>query len=133
MIQEESSTPDLTLSEVMERIEEWRKTPNSPRRMPEELWDAAVNLTKDYSIHRVSKTLRVNYRALKQRVHPDNKDSAAIETHSPTFIELGIGQPSSLAECIIEMEDGTGAKMKMHFRGSTNLDLLELGKAFWRK
>ena len=126
MIQEESSTPDLTLSEVMERIEEWRKTPNSPRRMPEELWQAAASLSKKYSIHRISKALRVNYRSLQQRIRPERKEQP------PTFIELGFEQPSSISECIVEMEDGSGAKMRMHFRGKTDFDLLELGKAFWR-
>ncbi len=133
MIQEESSTPGLTLSEVMERIEEWRKAPNSPRRMPEELWEAAANLSKNYSIYRISKALRVNYRSLQQRVQPERKELPVRKEQPPAFIELGIEQPSSLSECVIEMEDGSGAKMRMHFRGKTDFDLLELGKAFWRK
>jgi hypothetical protein len=31
------------------------------------------------------------------------------------------------------MEDGSGSIMRMSFKGQADLDLLELGKAFWRK
>ena len=133
MTQKKFSTPYLTLSEVMERIEKWRKTPNTPRRIPEELWEAAASLSKDYSIHRISKALGVNYSSLKQRVLPERQDLPVSSEQPLTFIELGIEQPSSISECIVEMEDGSGAKMRMHFRGKTDFDLLELGKAFWRK
>ena len=133
MTQEESSSPHLTLDEVTERVEAWRKDPKSPRLMPEELWTAAVSLTKEYTIHRVSKTLRVNYTALKKRVHPGDKGLPAKKVQPHAFIELGIGQSPAISECVIEMEDSSGARMKMHFRGKTDLDLLELGKAFWRK
>ena len=133
MTQENSSAQVPTLDEVMERIEEWRNNPKSPRRMPEDLWEAAANLSKEYSIHRISKALRLNYPALKKRIHPEEKKRSASKEQTPTFIELGIAQPSSISECIIEMEDGSGAKMRMHFRGKTDFDLLELGRAFWRK
>jgi hypothetical protein len=31
------------------------------------------------------------------------------------------------------MQDILGAKMRMHFRGKPDVDLLELAKAFWSK
>ena len=133
MTQEDTSTPSPSLSEVQKRIEQWRKGPHAPRLMPEELWEAAASLTKDYSIYKISKTLRVNYRSLKQRVHPESKGLPAREEQPPAFIELGLQQPTPISECIVEMEDGSGAKMRMHFRGRAGFDLLELGKAFWRK
>jgi hypothetical protein len=44
---------------------------------------------------------------------------------------LGIEKPSSMPECIVEMEDDSGAKMKIHLRGRMDLDLYELGRSFW--
>jgi hypothetical protein len=38
-----------------------------------------------------------------------------------------------MSECIVEMEDGRGGKMRMRFYGKTDFDLLELGKVFWSK
>ncbi|MDD4273320.1 MAG: hypothetical protein PHG14_06280 [Desulfobacter postgatei] len=40
---------------------------------------------------------------------------------------------SSVSECVVEMEDGNGAKMRMCFKGKTDFDLLELGKSFWMR
>jgi len=38
-----------------------------------------------------------------------------------------------VSECIVEMQDCSGAKMRMCFKGKTDFDFLELGKSFWRK
>jgi hypothetical protein len=134
MTDADSSAPDFTLDELSERIETWRQTRKKRRPMPEYLWQAAASLSKKLSIQQVSKALRLNYGALKKRVHPDAKDLCAGKQAPATFIELGISQqPAPISECIVEMQDSCGAKMRMHFRGKTDLDLLELGKAFWRK
>ena len=134
MLYTDFSAPDLTLEELSERIERWRQTRRRRRPMPEHLWQAAANLSNRLSIQQVSKALRLNYGALKKRVHPDEKDPCVDKQTPATFIELGLSQqPPPISECIVEMQDGCGAKMRMHFRGKTDLDLLELGKVFWRK
>ncbi len=66
MTQEDISTPSPSLNEVQKRIEQWRKGPHGPRLMPEELWEAAASLSKNYSVYKICKTLRVSYRSLKQ-------------------------------------------------------------------
>lgn len=136
MTQSDLRSPDLTLEELSQKIEIWRKTRDKRRAMPEHLWQAAANLSQQLSIQQVSKTLRLNYGALKSRVYPQNKALCADKNASATFIELGISQKtacSSPSQCLVEMQDGCGAKMRMHFHGKTDLDLLELGKAFWTK
>jgi len=35
------------------------------------------------------------------------------------------------SECLVEMEDASGAKMRMQFKSGTDLDLLELSRIFW--
>lgn len=131
MTNEDVAAPELSLNEVKERIEAWRNSRTTRRPMPEELWAAAANLSKQYSIHQIVKALRLNYSALRQRVHPD--DPPGGKKQLPAFIELGIGKAPSMSECIVEMEDGRGGKMRMRFYGKTDFDLLELGKAFWSK
>ena len=136
MTDADSSAPDLTLEELSERIEAWRQTRKKRRSMPEPLWQAAASLSKQLSIQQVSKALRLNYAALKSRVHPQDMDLCTDKQAPATFIELGLSQQTSCpstSECLVEMQDGCGAKMRMHFRGKTDLDLLELGKAFWTK
>lgn len=127
-----SQAPNIALTQLSEQIERWRQTRKSRRPMPEQLWQAAARLSRQSSINQVSKALGLNYTALKKRVYPQDQPG---NTPAPSpFIELGFDhQAAPVAECIVEMEDGRGAKMKMHFRGRTDLDLVELGKAFWAK
>jgi hypothetical protein len=125
-------TPRPSLSEVKEQFKIWRRTRNSPRPIPEELWQAAVGLTATHSISQVSKELVLDYNALKRRVPTKNKTTAT-KISSPGFIELELEPPAAVSDCIVEMQDNFGAKMRMHFRGKPDCDLLELTKAFWSK
>ncbi|OGR26529.1 MAG: hypothetical protein A2277_03935 [Desulfobacterales bacterium RIFOXYA12_FULL_46_15] len=124
--------PDL--EDVQQKFTTWREERTRRRPIPEVLWEAAINLSraKEYSINKISKALRLNYSDLKRRIsahgQPIIKDGQNIE-----FIKLDYSPSVFPSECIIEMEDSSGAKMKMCFRGSTDLDLLELGRSFWNK
>lgn len=131
MTQTGVSARQPSLEAVNELIEAWRRDRKKRRPMPEELWEAAASLSEKYSLHQISKALGLNHTTLKKRVHPDR--APVQKEQIPTFIELGMQPVPMIAECIIEMEDGAGAKMRMQFRGKTDFNLLELGKAFWRK
>ena len=121
-----------TISEVKEHFKIWRRTRKSPRPIPEKLWAAAVSLTAKHSISQISKELVLDYTALKRRVHIKKKDATAL-TNPSGFIEVNLEPPAAVVECIVEMQDIVGAKMRMHFRGKTDFDLLQLAKAFWSK
>ena len=125
-------TPRPSLSEVKEQFKIWRRTRKSPRPIPDKLWQAAVSLTATHSISQISKELVLDYSALKRRV-PTKKKNTATKISSPGFIELNLEPPAAVSECIVEMQDNLGAKMRMHIRGKTDFDLLELAKVFWRK
>ena len=124
--------PSPSLSEVKEQFKTWRRTRKNPRPIPEKLWAAAVNLTAYHSISQIAEELVVDYSVLKRRVQLKNKD-AAVWTNPPDFIELNLEAPGAAAECLVEMCDRLGSKMRMHFRGQTDVDLFELAKLFWTK
>ena len=125
-------TPCPTISEVKEQFKIWRRTRKSPRPIPEKLWAAAVSLTAKHSISQISKELVVDYSRLKKRVLAKKKTTSAT-MNPPSFIELSLDPPAAVSECIVEMQDTLGAKMRMHFRGKTDFDFLQLAKAFWRE
>lgn len=100
--------------------------------MPEQLWQAAVSLCAHHSISQISRELIVDYSTLKKRVLNKKKNSVAVVS-SPDFIELDFEPPRAISECLIEMEDSLGKKMRMHFKNETDFELLELVKAFFRK
>lgn len=61
------------------------------------------------------------------------KKDAAASINPPDFIEVNLEPPATVSECIVEMQDRLGSKMRMHFKGQTDLDLLQLAKVFWTK
>ena len=123
--------PDL--EDTRNQLIHWRKNKKSSREpIPEKLWEKAKDLAIKYSINDVSKHLRLNYTDLKKRILGPNFKPVPRKKPA-SFIELPSEKLFTQSECIIEMEDKSGCKMKMCFRGDTNLDLLELGKVFWRK
>ena len=132
MPRKQPPVPVLSLSEVKEQFKTWRRTRKSLRPIPEKLWAAAVNLTAYHSISQIAKELVVDYSVLKRRVQLKNKDAAA-STNSLDFIELNLEPPAAVAECIVEMQDRLGSKMRMHIRGQTEFDPLQLAKLFWTK
>lgn len=56
------------LAEVQSRFNDWRKKRKHRNPIPEELWTAAVMLTQEHSLNKVSKTLHLSYAALKERI-----------------------------------------------------------------
>ena len=134
MTQKNLSPSNLTLSEVKKKFELWRKTRENRKPIPRELWDTAANLSETHSINQISKALHLNYTALKNRVNKKEANQTCIQkVQASSFVELNFEQSPLASECIVEMQDCSGAKMRMCFKGKTDFDFLELGKAFWRK
>ena len=121
--------PTPTLSEVQSRFTAWRKNKQS-KRIPEELWDAAVTLSPEYSVHKISRGLSLSHADLKKRIASTESRSACSSNLSHGFVAIDIPQIHS-SECIIEMENRTGNKMRMHFKGVVDLDLQSFAGTFW--
>ena len=132
MSQKKQPASSRSLGEVKEQFKTWRRARKRLQPIPEKLWTAAVGLTARHSISQISKELVVDYSALKRRVRLKEKDVAA-STSPPGFIEVNLEPPAAVSECIVEMQDRLGSKMRLHFRGQTDVVLLELAKLFWTK
>lgn len=124
----QSALPTTTLKDVQSLFTQWRTTRPHKCRIPEELWTAAVRLSNEYSIHRISRTLRLSHSELKARVERFHSNQAAAS--SLDFIPIDISPPHP-AECIVEMEHRNGNKMRMHFKGKADLDLQSFAESFW--
>lgn len=123
--------PTPTFSEVQSRFAAWRKNKQS-KRIPEELWEAAVTLSPEYSVHKISRGLSLSHAVLKKRIALTEMKSATSSNLGHGFIAIDIPQMHS-AECTIEMEHCSGSKMRMHFKGTADLDLQSVAESFWSK
>jgi len=107
------TTPSVnpTLDVVRNQFEAWRKRKHSGRRIPEALWQAAVELCREHSVWEVSRTSRLSYNDLKHHVHKTRDRGLAVRQRPDFgFVKLDIGAPITRSECLMEMEAPNGAK-----------------------
>jgi len=123
-----------SLEEVRDQFEDWRHTRKNRREpIPSQLWKAAVKLSDSYSMHSISKALRLNYSDLKARVDEQFAADKAKALPAADFIDLGCSQNFFESECIVQMQTVCGLKMKMSVKGKVDYNLLQLAKAFLAK
>jgi hypothetical protein len=132
------------LEGIRRRFERWRRTRPGRSRIPEPMWTAAVKAAGEYGVHKTAQALRVDYYALKKRVEGTGSlngtalhrtsDGRAMSADGPavaTFVELAPPASVGSRECILELEDPGGAKMRVHLKGVEALDLAALSRSFW--
>jgi len=135
------------LQNARERFQRWRQTRRGRSRIPEALWDSAVAMARLYGVSRTAKVLRLGYYSLKKRVENEtagltgDADEGVSESlwraraadSGTTFLEVEVpAAPSSgSGDCLLECEDGRGAKMRVHLKGAAAPDLIALARSFW--
>ena len=130
-----SKTRDLpsVLEGLRRRFERWRATRKAHARVPDSLWASAALLAGRYGISRTANVLGVNYNALKKRI--GSKTAAATGRAemrgTAGFVELAPFTPAAPCECFVELEDASGAKMRVRLQGVGMPDLVTLGQSFW--
>jgi len=134
MNQQSTVTAQTTLEDVRHLFEQWHEVRKHRTPIPDSLWAKAVSLSADHPIHRISKSLRLNHTDLTRRVCLSRTEALPKPVTSPhAFIELDMKASMTGADYIIEMEDRSGSKMKMHIQGNAGIDPLGLIRAFWNK
>lgn len=123
-------TAKPTLEDVRQRFEQWRESRKHRTPIPDSLWEGAVSLCADHSIYRISRSLRLDYNVLKRRVCNSHPECLPKSVTSSAFVELDLKASLPEAECLMEMEDKDGTKMKMHIKGRLCFDPLEFMKVF---
>ncbi len=128
------------LEGTLRRFERWRQTRDGRSRIPERLWASAVKAVARYGLHPTARALHLDYYSLKKRVESAGRERRDRRTASAggrereagtTFVELPAPASGASSECILEMEDPRGAKMRIHLKGTPAPDLVGLSRSFW--
>jgi hypothetical protein len=120
------------LEKLRRRFERWRQTREIPSRIPGSLWTSAARMAGTYGISRTAKMLGVNYGALKQRVDGGAAVGGGSEdSNRATFLELAPSTRVGSCQCTLELEDASGAKMRVHLQSDEAPDLAALSRSFW--
>jgi hypothetical protein len=122
---------------VQRKLRHWRQRRRRGARIPEELWREAAELACGYGINRTARALRLDYYSLQNRaavaarVRPS---AAGSGVRAPEFVELLPGgipaSPLSRPACLIEVEDGSGAKLRIRLEGGEFPDVAALTRVF---
>ena len=128
------------LAVVQRRFEAWRKAHKARSRIPDCLWGSAVRAAGRYGLHCTAKALRLDYYALKKRGERGTSTrgglaTVPIRTAEPAAINSFVELPSPIVggggECLLELENAAGAKMRVHLKGIAMPDLAALSRSFW--
>ena len=124
-----SPTPEPILK-LERQFQDFRSNQPGRAKLPESLWQAAVELARQYGVYTVAHPLRLDYMGLKKRLGevPVQRRKA----RRPAFVEVVAAQPAMLESCVIEFESARGTQMRVHWKASTPPDWTNLLHA-WRE
>ena len=122
-------TPE-PIVQLQRQLDQFRSTQPRRTKLPESLWEAAVELARQHGVYSVAQPLRLDYMGLKKRLgEPSNHRR---KTSRAAFVELIAPPAAALEECVIEFESSRGAKMRIQWKASTPPDWTSLLRA-WRE
>lgn len=126
--------PD-TIHQLEEQLQQFRSAHPRRSKLPEALWQAAVEEARQHGIYLVAHTLRLDYGSLKKRlsgVSPQERRPAVLMPRTrgrkappsrriapPAFVELVSGAGVDAGAYVIEFESGAGPRMRVRWRGTT--------------
>jgi len=118
------------IAQLQRQLEQFRSTRQRRTKLPESLWQAAVELARQHGVYSVAQPLRLDYMGLKKRL--GEPSSHRRKAPRPAFVELITPHPAALEECVIEFESSSGAKMRIQWKATAPPDWTSLLRA-WRE
>lgn len=116
------------LRDAQSQFERWRRRRSRGTRIPAALWDAAAAAAREYGVSKVAGTLHLDYYKLKKRLEsaPERPEAG----HGGGFLEVPLyAAPAN--ECVFELEDGQGTRLRVALQGASPAELEPLARALW--
>jgi hypothetical protein len=117
--------------QLQRQLDQFRSAQPHRTKLPEAVWQAAVELARQHGLHAVAHPLRLDYMGLKRRL-AGTEVRKKKNSVSPGFVELIAAHPAKVAEWVIEFESSSGGKMRIQWKGSGAPDWASLLRA-WRE
>ena len=96
-----ASTPiPEPVAQLQRQLEQFRGTQPRRTKLPESLWQAAVELARQHGVYSVAHPLRLDHTRLKKRV--GGSSNFRRKATKPAFVELVAPSRVQLEECVIE-------------------------------
>ncbi len=123
--------PPRRLERGRQRFEEWRRS-RTKRRIPEDLWESAVDLAEEFGIHSTCRVLRLSYDSLKKRVVARGavQQREVPPQELAPFVELFPRQPAESVQGTAQFEAADGSRVQISWSGSAP-DLASVSRSFF--
>lgn len=131
MVHDDGREQGRELRRVAARFERWRRERASRReRIPQELWQVAVEASSRTGISRTARVLRLNEQELRRRARDGEVESAvpSVRQRTAAFVELRPAAGSA-PSWVMELETVAGARLRIEGRGAGEVDLASLAAA----
>ena len=130
MSSSDPNTLPVLLVGARSKFTEWRsKRASRTERIPPALWKTATRCAERFGIHPTARALGLDYASLKRRMPLVAKPA---QSAASPFVELVPSVRSSSPECVVELENRAGAKLRIELRGGAIPDLIDLARRFTR-
>ena len=117
------------IAQLQRQLDQFRSTQPRRTKLPDSLWQAAVELARQHGVYPVAHPLRLDYMGLKKRL--GGVPRLGRKATKPVFVELMTPDRAPLEECVIELESSGGSKMRIQWKTTTPPDWTNLLRA-WR-
>jgi hypothetical protein len=118
------------LEQVRGQLERWRGQKRNGQRIPEPLWSAAVRAVRHHGVNRVSRALGLDYYHLKRRAGLCKQNAEVTEGTEGLFVELEGPRAERGVSCVVELEKGNGAKLRVCVGDAATVDWCRVKEAF---
>ncbi len=126
----ESTPIPEPVAQLQRQLEQFRSAQTGRTKLPESLWQAAVELARQHGVYPVAHPLRLDYTRLKRRL--GGSPTFRRKATKPEFVELVAPARAQLEECVIEFESPGGSKMRIQWKAAALPDWTILLRA-WRE
>ena len=117
------------IAQLQRQLDQFRSTQPGRRKLPESVWQAAVELAREHGVYSVAHPLRLDYMGLKKRLGGASRRRR--KASKPAFVELIAPHAATLRECVIEFESLRGGKVRIRWKAAAPPDWTSLLRA-WR-
>jgi hypothetical protein len=123
------------LESVLKQFERWRAQKQEGERIPQHLWQAAALLHPHYSMHKIARSLRLDFGDLRDHIQLTGEKKRRSKSHEvPQFMPLAVASASEgLADCRIKVKDGRKARLTIHLKEVGVQPLVEVLQEIWSR
>lgn len=111
--------PDLQTAR--REFDRWRSTRRRGARIPESLWQLALDMASAHGVSKAAQALQLDYYGVKRRLGAAGARASTAATTE--FVALSLPATTGGARCQVELEDDFGARLRVEVSGLPAMQL----------